>query len=121
MYFSIACYEKSVITLELHKPGVITLNLSGLMKIWIKKNNQSNERRKPLKRQAAKAGLQISFEKTDVITNIRPPSRELDKELTNIDLAKKFKYLGERMEPVSYTHLDVYKRQLQVNIRIAHR
>lgn len=52
-----------------------------------------------LKIQAAKAGLQISFEKTKFLTNIKQAPRELTVGQDKIKRVDKFKYLGELITP----------------------
>lgn len=52
-----------------------------------------------LQSQAEKAGLQISFEKTEFITNIKPAPRQLEVNQGIIKRVDKFKYLGEWIEP----------------------
>lgn len=49
--------------------------------------------------EAAKTGLQISVEKTKFITNIKPAPKEIVLEQGKITWTKKFKYLGEWIEP----------------------
>ena len=56
-------------------------------------------------------GLQISFEKPKFMTNIKTVSKKMKTWYGQIYGIDKFKYLGKASEPVSYTHLDVYKRQ----------
>lgn len=52
-----------------------------------------------LQAQATKAGLHISFEKTQFITNIKEAPRQLEVNGGRIKHVEKFKYLGEWIEP----------------------
>ncbi|KAJ8882277.1 hypothetical protein PR048_018765 [Dryococelus australis] len=49
--------------------------------------------------QAAKAGLQISFEKTHFITSIKSATKKLVVNQGKIRQVEKFKYLGKWIEP----------------------
>lgn len=48
-----------------------------------------------LKETAEKAGLQISFEKTEYITNVKSAPKQLRTDYSKINKVEKFKYLGE--------------------------
>ena len=63
-----------------------------------------------------KMGLEINIKKTEYLAIRDEETTDLEvDENGKIRRTHKFKYLGSTLsKPVSYTHLDVYKRQLLI-------
>ena len=58
-----------------------------------------------LKETAEKTGLQISFEKTKILTNVKNPPKKIKTKYGKIQVSKSFKYLGELIQLGAKGHL----------------
>lgn len=65
------------------------------MALFAETMEEAQEQILELKKQAAKIGLHISFEKTKILTNIKHSRKYLKVEEQKIEIVKEFKYLGE--------------------------
>lgn len=65
------------------------------MALFAETMEEAREQILELKKQAAKIGLKISFEKTKIMTNNNYPNKYLKIQEQKIEIVKEFKYLGE--------------------------